>query len=365
MSHSSAVPSPTPTPAAPSGIALLQVRKDYGQTTVLHSVDLNLKPGELVCLLGPSGCGKTTALRCLAGLEDVTSGSVLIDGQDVSGIPVNRRDIGMVFQAYSLFPHMTVQKNVEFGLRMRKISASLRRQRVAESLELVGLSGFEDRFAAQLSGGQQQRVALARALVTRPRALLLDEPLSALDAKVRVRLREQIRAIVTDLGITTVFVTHDQEEALAISDRVAVMNQGRIEQFDTPQEIYRRPASAFVANFVGISNKLPGLIENDQHVLVHGQSLPVAMMGDVEVGQAVTAFVRPEHLRIFHAGENTGPALDGVVISSGFLGSLRRTVVRITAPNSEIAVQHEASEEFLPGDRVAVSVQPVPVAVGA
>jgi putative spermidine/putrescine transport system ATP-binding protein len=301
----------------------------------------------------------------LAGLEDVTSGSVLIDGQDVSGIPVNRRDIGMVFQAYSLFPHMTVQKNVEFGLRMRKISASLRRQRVAESLELVGLSGFEDRFAAQLSGGQQQRVALARALVTRPRALLLDEPLSALDAKVRVRLREQIRAIVTDLGITTVFVTHDQEEALAISDRVAVMNQGRIEQFDTPQEIYRRPASAFVANFVGISNKLPGLIENDQHVLVHGQSLPVAMMGDVEVGQAVTAFVRPEHLRIFHAGENTGPALDGVVISSGFLGSLRRTVVRITAPNSEIAVQHEASEEFLPGDRVAVSVQPVPVAVGA
>lgn len=365
MSANSSAPGPVPAPAVPSGIALSQVRKDYGPTTVLDSVDLQLNPGELVCLLGPSGCGKTTALRCLAGLEDITSGRVLIDGRDVSNIPVNKRDIGMVFQSYSLFPHMTVQKNVEFGLKMRKFPASVRQQRVAESLELVGLSGFEDRFASQLSGGQQQRVALARALVTRPRALLLDEPLSALDAKVRVRLREQIRAIVTDLGITTVFVTHDQEEALAISDRVAVMNRGRIEQFDTPQEIYRNPASAFVADFVGISNKLPGRVEDERNVLVHGHRLPIAVRGMVKVGQDVTAFVRPEHLRIFHAEEKSEPALAGVVISSGFLGSLRRTVVRLVAQDSVIAVQHDPAEQFAPGEPVTISVQPVPVAVAA
>ena len=347
-----------------AGLSLENVRKDYGSNTVLHSVNLSLKQGELVCLLGPSGCGKTTALRCLAGLEDITSGKVSIGGEDVSSVPVNKRDIGMVFQAYSLFPHMTVRKNVEFGLKMRKIPAGERAQRIQESLELVGLAGFEDRFASQLSGGQQQRVALARALVTRPRALLLDEPLSALDAKVRVRLREQIREIVTELGITTVFVTHDQEEALAISDRVAVMNAGHIEQFNTPQEIYRNPASAFVADFVGISNRLPGRMVSEGTVEIAGRRLPVASGMDATQDQLVTAYIRPENLTI---AAGTGEGLAGTVVSSGFLGSMRRTVVRVVLDTKEhdVAVQHEAQEEFVADQPVNIGLQRVPVAVGA
>ena len=202
-----------------------------------------MKPGEFIALLGPSGCGKTTVLRTLSGLEQVTSGRILIDGEDVADTPVNKRDIGMVFQSYSLFPHMTVLENVEFGLRMRKVDAAARARRSAEALEMVGLGHLGERYAHQLSGGQQQRVALARALVTRPRVLLLDEPLSALDAKVRVQLRDEIRRIQTELGITTLFVTHDQEEALAVADRVAVMNAGNIEQIGTPEELYTSPAT--------------------------------------------------------------------------------------------------------------------------
>lgn len=347
-----------------SGIALRSVSKDYGSSTVLHGIDLELAPGELVCLLGPSGCGKTTALRCLAGLEEVTSGRVLIDGKDVSEVPVNRRDIGMVFQAYSLFPHMTVAKNVEFGLSMRKIPRAQRVLRVAEALESVDLGGFEDRYAHQLSGGQQQRVALARALVTRPRALLLDEPLSALDAKVRIRLREQIRAIVTELGITTVFVTHDQEEALAISDRVAVMNAGRIEQFDTPEGLYHRPATPFVADFVGISNRLTGMFE-DGFFTIHGQRLPVASEHGAVSGRQAIAYVRPEHIRILPAADPGRKGLQGAVVSSGFLGSMRRTVVLVQDHDGpvSVAVQHEAHAAYAPGQRVELGFDPVPVAL--
>ncbi|WP_418908788.1 ABC transporter ATP-binding protein [Glutamicibacter endophyticus] len=344
-----------------AGLELRAVRKDYGSNTVLHSIDLRLEPGELVCLLGPSGCGKTTALRCLAGLEEVTSGQVLIGGDEVSGTPVNRRDIGMVFQAYSLFPHMTVAKNVEFGLRMRKIPRSERTQRVAEALELVGLSGFEHRYASQLSGGQQQRVALARALVTRPRALLLDEPLSALDAKVRVHLREQIREIVTELGITTVFVTHDQEEALAISDRVAVMNGGHIEQFASPEDIYRSPASAFVADFVGVSNKLPGVLTG-QGVQLHQTTLPLVTGTQLAAGTSVTALVRPEHIAF---AASVDAQLHGTVVSSGFLGSLRRTVVRLDELETEAAVQHHANERLEIGETVGLRFAEVPVAIRA
>ncbi|GAA5225761.1 ABC transporter ATP-binding protein [Paeniglutamicibacter antarcticus] len=347
-----------------TGIALRSVSKDYGTSRVLHGIDLELAPGELVCLLGPSGCGKTTALRCLAGLEEVTSGQVLIDGKDVSGVPVNRRDIGMVFQAYSLFPHMTVAKNVEFGLSMRKIPRAQRVMRVAEALESVDLGGYEDRYAHQLSGGQQQRVALARALVTRPRALLLDEPLSALDAKVRIRLREQIRAIVTDLGITTVFVTHDQEEALAISDRVAVMNAGRIEQFDTPEGLYHRPATPFVADFVGISNRLNGLFE-EGFFTIHGQRLPVASEHGAVPGQQAIAYVRPEHIRILPASDPGEGGLEGTVVSSGFLGSMRRTVVLVQDHDGpvSVAVQHEAHGAYAPGQCVRLVFDPVPVAL--
>ena len=215
-------------------VELVDVVKDYGSSRALSGVNLTMKPGEFIALLGPSGCGKTTVLRSLSGLEQITSGRIRIDGEDVASTPVNKRDIGMVFQSYSLFPHMTTLENVEFGLRMRKVAPEDRVRRAQESLEMVGLGHLGARYAHQLSGGQQQRVALARALVTRPRVLLLDEPLSALDAKVRVQLRDEIRRIQTELGITTLFVTHDQEEALAVADRVAVMSNGNIEQIGTP-----------------------------------------------------------------------------------------------------------------------------------
>lgn len=333
-----------------SAVQLAGVTKAYGPTTVLQGVDLALAPGELVCLLGPSGCGKTTALRCIAGLEGVSDGRILIGDRDVTDVPVNRRDIGMVFQQYSLFPHLTVARNVEFGLSMRKVPQTDRRARISEILEIVGLTHLSERFPHELSGGQQQRVALARALVTRPRALLLDEPLSALDAKVRVRLREQIRAIQTELGITTVFVTHDQEEALAISDRVAVMEGGRIAQLGRPEELYRRPVSPFVADFVGLSNRIEGMIEGDR-VVVRGASLPVIPSAAAQEGSRVTVYVRPEHVLL---GATESGSTEALVVSSGFLGAIRRTVVQLN-DGSTIASQHGSEAVFRAGDRVGVS----------
>ena len=362
---------PVPGPGSRSALRLAGVTKAYGATTVLHGVDLELAPGELVCLLGPSGCGKTTALRCIAGLESVTGGSIEIGGQDVTQVPVNRRDIGMVFQQYSLFPHLTAAKNVEFGLGMRRVPREERARRVAEMLDVVGLSGLASRFPHELSGGQQQRVALARALVTRPRALLLDEPLSALDAKVRVRLREQIRGIQTELGITTVFVTHDQEEALAISDRVAVMEGGRIAQLGTPEDLYRRPRSAFVADFVGLSNQIDATLQSGR-VLVRGAVLPVlaepAAASSGVSGARVTAYVRPEHVRLApRGGSGSGSGASGddrraTVVSSGFLGPIRRTVVQF-ADGSELAAQHGSETQFHAGEAVEVSFAPEPVTV--
>lgn len=340
------------------------VTKAYGPTTVLHDFDLSLAPGELICLLGPSGCGKTTALRCVAGLETVTSGSVRIGDADVTDVPANRRDIGMVFQQYSLFPHLSVERNVEFGLGMRRVPRADRGTRVGEMLDIVGLGHLAGRFPHELSGGQQQRVALARALVTRPRALLLDEPLSALDAKVRVQLRDQIRAIQTELGITTIFVTHDQEEALAISDRVAVMNRGSIAQLGSPEDLYQRPSSAFVADFVGLSNRMAG-VRDGSVVSVLGGVLPTLPDADgtLQPGiSPVTAYVRPENVVL-------GPLLDGtsdtqaVVLTSGFLGAIRRTVVQLP-DGSMLASQHSAATMFLPGDRVEVTLIPEPVTVG-
>ena len=323
-------------------VDLVGVVKDYGSHRALNAIDLSIKPGEFVALLGPSGCGKTTALRALSGLETINSGRILIDGEDVASVPTNKRDMGMVFQSYSLFPHMTALENVEFGLRMRKVAAAERRTRAAEALDMVGLSTFGTRFAHQLSGGQQQRVALARALVTRPRVLLLDEPLSALDAKVRVSLRDEIRRIQTELGITTVFVTHDQEEALAVADRVAVMKDGVIEQIGTPEELYSRPSSAFVADFVGLSNRVPADLKSGV-VHVHGSKLD--LLGEELADGPVTAYIRPEDIAIDSKG------IAGTVVSSSFLGSLRRTQV-VLADGSLLSVQHDVDRRPAAGDAV-------------
>jgi len=336
-------------------VELKAVTKTYGAHQALAGIDLTIAPGEFIALLGPSGCGKTTALRALSGLERIDSGRIVIDGEDVAEVPTNRRDIGMVFQSYSLFPHMTVLENVEFGLRMRKVEKTERRLRASESLEMVGLDTFAERFAHQLSGGQQQRVALARALVTRPRVLLLDEPLSALDAKVRVSLRDEIRRIQTDLGITTLFVTHDQEEALAVADRVAVMKAGRIEQIGTPEELYISPTSPFVAEFVGLSNKVPGELVNGRVAIV-GATLD--QLGERLPDGPVTALVRPEDV-VF---ESSG--VPATVVASSFLGSLRRTQVRLD-DGIVLSVQHDVSDRRETGSAVfvkfkgsAVSVSP-------
>ncbi|SMG41735.1 ABC transporter ATP-binding protein [Agreia pratensis] len=351
-----ASPTDTKTRGAGATVEFRSVVKDFPGHRALDGVDLTLQPGEFVALLGPSGCGKTTALRVLGGLEDATSGSILIDGSDVSGLPANKRDIGMVFQSYSLFPHLTVLSNVEFGLRMRKVERDERRTRALAALEMVGLSEHASRYAHQLSGGQQQRVALSRALVTEPRVLLLDEPLSALDARVRVQLRDEIRRIQIDLGITTLFVTHDQEEALAVADRVAVMRSGTIEQIGAPEELYTRAKTSFVAEFVGLSNRLDGVIDTPGFVAVEGVTLP--LIDQSAPTGAVSAYVRPEDVVFSSEG------ISAEVVSSSFLGSFRRTTVRL-ASGALVRVQHGATAPLAIGDRVFLSFTGAPVAVKA
>ncbi|MFE5633000.1 ABC transporter ATP-binding protein [Streptomyces sp. NPDC056463] len=340
---------PTRTGAA---LRLSGLRRSFGSAVALDGLDLDVAPGELLALLGPSGCGKTTALRVLAGFERPDEGQVLLDGEDIVPVPANRRDTAMVFQSYSLFPHLTAADNVAFGLRMRKVRAAERRARAGELLELVGLAGHGDRFPHQLSGGQQQRVALARALALRPRLLLLDEPLSALDARVRVTLREEIRRLQLELGITTVFVTHDQEEALSMADRVAVMNGGRLEQCATPTELYERPATDFVAEFIGTMNRVPGRAAGDGHVEVLGARLPVDGpdgTGDVRV------LLRPEALEVT-AG---GPARVTGTSFHGPTTRLRITLADGTDVKADVPT-HDAAG-LTPGTDVSVRPRQRPV----
>jgi putative spermidine/putrescine transport system ATP-binding protein len=339
------------------GVRLDGLRRQFGNTAALDGLDLDMAPGELVALLGPSGCGKTTALRILAGLEDADSGRIVVGGKDVANVPANRRDMGMVFQAYSLFPHLTAAENVEFGLRLRRQNAADRRKRAREMLELVGIGTHADRYPQQMSGGQQQRVALARALAFQPQVLLLDEPLSALDAKVRVQLREEIRRIQLEVGTTTLFVTHDQEEALAIADRVGVMRSGRLEQIGSPEDIYRSPATPFVAEFVGLSNRLAGRVTDDV-VEVLDTKLP--LVASVHNG-AVTALVRPESVDV-----TADPTGTGRVVAVSFLGPTAR--VTVAMPDDAIVVAQMASArlpELPPGTAVRVTLRPVPVVVSA
>ena len=268
------------------------IEKQFGAFTALRSIDLDVQAGEFVCFLGPSGCGKTTLLRIVAGLEAQSAGRILQAGRDISTLPPSQRDYGIVFQSYALFPNLSVADNVAYGLVNRKTPKAKANARVAELLQLVGLPGSQDKFPAQLSGGQQQRIALARALATSPGLLLLDEPLSALDAIVRVHLRQEIRSLQRQLGVTTIMVTHDQEEALSVADRIVVMNHGVIEQVGTPQQVYREPASAFVADFVGRVNVLPALTEAGGVVRVGQTAFDCSHT--LPAGREVKVYLRPE-----------------------------------------------------------------------
>ena len=362
--------SPVTRTSADTARAAVEVRleglsRHYGPVVALDHLDLTLQPGELVALLGPSGCGKTTTLRLLAGLEDADTGQITVAGKDITRVSAAKRDMGMVFQAYSLFPHMTVRQNVAFGLRLRKVGTAQRDKRAIEMLDLVGLSTQADRYPHQISGGQQQRVALARALAIEPQVLLLDEPLSALDAKVRAQLRDEIRRIQLDVGITTLFVTHDQEEALAIADRVGVMREGRLEQLAPPTEVYSRPATSFVAEFVGLSNRLAGEVRGGE-VIVRGCKLPLVER-DTPDGQVV-ALVRPEAVSLASnapgSEAGSGP-LTGTVIAITFLGATSRVTVDLG--DTRVMAQLPTSEAtaLAAGSRVALAIRPDPVLVSA
>ncbi len=334
----------------------------YGPVVALDGLDLTLHPGELVALLGPSGCGKTTTLRLLAGLEDADAGTITVGGRDITRLSASKRDMGMVFQAYSLFPHMTVQQNVAFGLRLRRMAKAERDRRALEMLDLVGLSEQAGRYAHQISGGQQQRVALARALAIQPQVLLLDEPLSALDAKVRGQLRDQIRRIQLEVGITTLFVTHDQEEALAIADRVGVMREGRLDQLAPPTEVYSRPATAFVAEFVGLTNRLAGTVSGAT-VTVRGRDLPLVET-DTPPG-LVTALVRPEAVSLASGGPAEAGPLTGTVIATTFLGATSRVTVDLGDTTIMAQLPTADAAELTAGSRVTLSIRPDPVLVSA
>ena len=344
-------------------VRLEGLSRHYGDVKALDKLDLTLHPGELVVLLGPSGCGKTTTLRLLAGLEDADTGRVMVGGHDVTRLPASKRDMGMVFQAYSLFPHMTVKDNVAFGLRLRRQAKAERDKRAMAMLELVGLTGQAGRYAHQLSGGQQQRVALARALAIQPQVLLLDEPLSALDAKVRAQLRDEIRRIQLEVGTTTLFVTHDQEEALAIADRVGVMRDGRIEQLGSPTDVYTRPETPFVAEFVGLSNRLAGEVTGSGTVVVRGTTLPLVDTG-MPAGPVV-ALVRPEAVTVASGEAAEAGPLTGMVIAITFLGATSRLSVDLGDTRVMAQLATAEATALSAGQRVTLTIRPNPVLVSA
>jgi putative spermidine/putrescine transport system ATP-binding protein len=327
------------------------VRK-FAEVKALDGLDLTINPGELIALLGPSGCGKTTALRLLAGLDIPDEGQILVNGEDLTNVPANKRDMGMVFQAYSLFPNLTAIENVSFGLKVRGVDADTRIKKSNELLELVGLSTQANRYAHQMSGGQQQRVALARALAIEPKVLLLDEPLSALDAKVRTQLRDEIRRIQIEVGTTTLFVTHDQEEAMAMADRVGVMSNGKLEQIDKPNIVYSNPTSAFVASFVGAMNRIPAKIDGTK-VLTLGQSIQHGGGGS---GNDLVALVRPESINVSVA--KSSGAKTGSVLARSFLGPQTRLTVTTSETKTNIHIDLPSSEAgpFAPGTTVELII---------
>jgi spermidine/putrescine transport system ATP-binding protein len=335
-------------------VVLTSVTKRFGELTAVDAIDLDIAEGEFFTMLGPSGCGKTTTLRMIAGFEEVTGGVLTIDDVDMLGIPPHKRPTNTVFQSYALFPHLSVKENVAFGLKRKGAKKDEIERRVREELERVGLAAESNRRPNQLSGGMQQRVALARALVNRPRVLLLDEPLGALDLKLRKRLQVELKTIQREVGITFVYVTHDQEEALTMSDRIAVMNRGRIEQTGDPEEVYDRPSTTFVAGFIGVSNLMPGTVRKS------GERGEVELDTGVQVSTDVDGFnpgdrchvvVRPEKLAI-NSGDGRGPSIEGLVESSLYLGTSTQLIVQlpgevrmtVLVPNAD-----EAERQRLPG----------------
>ncbi|MEX1206665.1 MAG: ABC transporter ATP-binding protein [Dongiaceae bacterium] len=351
-------------------IELIELCKSFAGRAALHGLRLSIEQGELVSLLGPSGCGKTTTLRIVAGFEMPDSGGVWLGGQNLLEVAPNRRGMGVVFQSYALFPHLTAWKNVAFGMKMTGRPGADIRRRVPELLELVGLGDAAGKYPHEMSGGQQQRIALVRALAIEPRMLLLDEPLSALDAVVRVSLRDEIRRIQTTLGMTTLYVTHDQEEALAISDRIAVIRDGRIEQVGTSEDIYARPATRFVAGFIGKMNQLPGRVVATRQGYVqcgaHKLQVPPETIAKLEVGSVATVLVRPETIMMTPAGSDIDAATNTVAIGGRnkfaacvegvtFLGSVRRIVLDAAGQRLVADVSGTALGQVRRGDRMTIS----------
>jgi spermidine/putrescine ABC transporter ATP-binding subunit len=337
-------------------VRLTGLSRFYGEVAAVQAVDLTVAAGEFLTLLGPSGSGKTTTLMMLAGFVQPSAGHIWIGGQDVVGLPPERRDIGMVFQNYALFPHMSVFDNVAFPLRMRRVDRQAQRARVQEALDLVQLGQMGERKIQQLSGGQQQRVALARALVFHPPLLLMDEPLGALDRKLRDQMQFEIKRIQQTLGLTVVYVTHDQEEALSMSDRIAIMNEGIIHQVGTPREIYEQPATAFVAAFVGESNFLDGMLESTgpegSTIAISGLEQPVGgPVAAARPGQAVRLMIRPEALMVREGGgessRGAANAVAGVIEEVVYLGQTVRYVVRVDAVRLMVRAPHRPSDPIL------------------
>jgi spermidine/putrescine transport system ATP-binding protein len=352
------------TARAGGSISMIALRKDFGPVTAVDGIDIDIKPGEFFSLLGPSGCGKTTTLRMLAGFEQPTAGQIMIDGLDVSQTPAHKRPVNTVFQSYALFPHLDVERNVEYGLRWRKdVDKRERAALVAKALDLVQLAGFAKRRPHQLSGGQQQRVALARALVLEPSVLLLDEPLGALDAKLRHSLRGELTALQREVGITFVFVTHDQEEALEMSDRLVVMDEGRIMQQGTPREIYQEPRSEFVADFLGVANLL-----DIECLSGSGQTRPVRLGAFTLEAQTIAghvsgpgrAVIRPECVELEEPG-GTGPnRLPGMIDRTVFLGSTTQVMVRLPQGSvvQSLLTNAPTNDPFRSGQPVTVCLPP-------
>jgi putative spermidine/putrescine transport system ATP-binding protein len=347
----------------PTVLSLREVRKTFDEVVAVDDFSFDMTRGELVCLLGPSGCGKTTTLRLIAGFMKPTAGDILIAGTRVTDLPPYRRDTGMVFQNYALFPHLTVAENVGFGLRNLRMPPADREARVGEMLALVEVTELRARLPRELSGGQQQRVALARALALSPAVLLLDEPLSNLDARLRSRMREEIRELIRRLEITTLFVTHDQEEALALADRIVVMNRGRIEQIGSPPEIYQRPATRFVAEFIGLCNFFEGVVEESGGgCLVVRTARGLALAADaggspVQVGEEVIVAVRPQHVAIASEADGRN-RFRARVRSSTYLGSISRHRLEIRGEEIVMECHGEAVRPLIPGSDVVVTCEP-------